>query len=59
MFIIMLTILSFITGCCGPECQVEQALLAQANGGGRDAITVNLPFAEGDSYRCVAPWTQR
>lgn len=32
------------------ECKLDRALAA--NGGGRDAITINMPFADGDSYRC-------
>lgn len=40
----------FVSGCCDFECQIER--LQGENGGGRDAITINMPFAEGDSYRC-------
>lgn len=48
LFIIIL--LSLLGGCCDYQCQIERAMEA---GGGRDAVTINLPFAEGDSYRCV------
>ena len=40
-----------MTGCCNtPECRMERML--GENGGGRDAVMINMPFAEGDSYRC-------
>lgn len=38
------------SGCCDIECQFER--FESMSGGGRDAVTINLPFAEGESYRC-------
>lgn len=39
-----------LSGCCDKQCLVDRVL--SVSGGGRDAITINMPFAEGDSYRC-------
>ncbi len=49
MFVCVLLAL-FVSGCCDMQCQIERHM--GENGGGRDAITINMPFAEGDSYRC-------
>lgn len=51
MFVLFIMLLGILTGCCDYQCQIEREM--EEAGGGRDAVTINLPFAEGDSYRCV------
>lgn len=50
MFALFLIFLGILHGCCASyECFFGEDVVT---GGGRDAITINLPFAQGDSYRC-------
>jgi hypothetical protein len=50
MFALFAIFLSILGGCCtSRECFLGEDF---ATGGGRDAVTINLPFAEGDSHRC-------
>ncbi len=47
-----LLLFSCATSCCDKACQDARATLA-ASGGGQDAVTIHLPFAQGTSHRCT------
>lgn len=42
----------FMSGCCDKQCLADRRVLG-AEGGGHDSVTINMPFPEGDSYRCT------